>query len=141
MIKNFVRLTKNVKNNYVIFMFGIIIGAILFSGCKRCHLEGFSSAHKENNDENDSELMTEWTKNAKKYAENNMHQDHLTKNQTYSGKNNFKRDSDLFFLTETISKPECCPSTYSNSGGCLCMTPEQNDFLNKHAENSSYNKY
>lgn len=31
--------------------------------------------------------------------------------------------------------PECCPSTYSNSSGCACITQEQVDYLNERGGN------
>ena len=132
----FFKMTDCIKNEYIIFILGMVIGGVLLSGCKKYHTEHFSS-----NSKNNKEKIKNWTKDAKKFAENNLYQDHLIKNQTYSGENNFKKDNEKFFLTETIAKPECCPSTYSNSQGCLCMTPEQNDFLNERANNRSYGEY
>ena len=34
--------------------------------------------------------------------------------------------------------PECCPSTFSTSTGCVCMTPEQGDFIASRGNNSTY---
>ena len=42
--------------------------------------------------------------------ESNLNQDHNIRNQTYNGKNLFKHNTEMFFLTETQSSPECCPS-------------------------------
>ena len=36
----------------------------------------------------------------------------------------------MFMFAHNQCKTECCPSTYSCSGGCLCTTPEQRDFIN-----------
>ena len=47
----------------------------------------------------------------------------------------------MFFLSGIKSKPECCPSTYSNTQGCLCNTPEQNKFLNMRGQNRSYGDF
>jgi hypothetical protein len=33
--------------------------------------------------------------------------------------------------------PECCPSAYSGSRGCVCATPEQMNYLNTRAGNRS----
>ena len=133
---NLKKITGCIKNQYIIFILGMVLVGVLLSGCVKYNIENFSS-----NSKNNKELIKNWTKDAKKFAENNLYQDHLIKNQTYSGENNFKKDNEKFFLTETIAKPECCPSTYSNSHGCLCMTPEQNDFLNERANNRSYGEY
>jgi hypothetical protein len=43
-------------------------------------------------------------------------------------------DELLFFDTNKFS-PECCPSSYSNSEGCLCAAPEQMKYLNERGGN------
>ena len=40
----------------------------------------------------------------------------------------------LIFDTNKFS-PECCPSTYSNSDGCVCASPEQMQYLNERGGN------
>ncbi len=40
----------------------------------------------------------------------------------------------LFFDTNKFS-PECCPSSYSNSEGCVCAAPEQLKYLNERGGN------
>lgn len=32
-------------------------------------------------------------------------------------------------------KPECCPGTYSCSGGCVCVNKKQSDFINSRGNN------
>ena len=41
----------------------------------------------------------------------------------------------LFMFTYNQSHPDCCPSTYSNSTGCVCTTKAQRDFINKRGNN------
>ena len=126
----------------LMFILGIIIGSSLLSSCNQIRLESFSSISDNSVDnKTNNKLMDEWTNNATEFAETNLNQDHLIRNQTYNGNNNFNKDNDLFFFTETAAKPECCPSTYSNSAGCLCASPEQNNFLNQRGENRSYGEY
>ena len=43
---------------------------------------------------------------------------------------------DMFYMNE--SRPECCPSTYSSSTGCLCETPEQAMYLNSRGGNRTF---
>ena len=38
-------------------------------------------------------------------------------------------DATNFLFALNQCKPECCPSTYSCDSGCVCATPEQNDFI------------
>ena len=33
------------------------------------------------------------------------------------------------------SRPECCPSTYSTSTGCVCVNKKQSDFINSRGNN------
>lgn len=35
----------------------------------------------------------------------------------------------MAMLSFNQSSPDCCPSTYSNDRGCVCMTPAQNELL------------
>ena len=44
-------------------------------------------------------------------------------------------DNELLFLNENKFSPDCCPSDYSNSEGCLCAAPEQMKYLNERGGN------
>jgi hypothetical protein len=47
----------------------------------------------------------------------------------------------LLFNNNTF-KPECCPSTYSNSQGCACITPDQYNYLiERGGNNDPYSEY
>ena len=35
------------------------------------------------------------------------------------------------------SSPECCPSPYSTSSGCVCLTPEQKNYISYNRGNNS----
>ena len=35
----------------------------------------------------------------------------------------------LFMFKNNQCKPECCPSSYSCGGGCVCTTPDQRQML------------
>ena len=37
----------------------------------------------------------------------------------------------MAMLAYNRSSPDCCPSTYSNSMGCVCMTEDQKDYLGR----------
>jgi hypothetical protein len=41
----------------------------------------------------------------------------------------------LFIFKNNECKPECCGSTLSCDGGCVCTTPEQRDFINTRGGN------
>lgn len=44
---------------------------------------------------------------------------------------------DLTFFKDNAFSPECCPSNYTSSGGCACMSPEQIKFLGHRAGNNT----
>jgi hypothetical protein len=44
-------------------------------------------------------------------------------------------DSEMIMFAENKYAPECCPSVYSNSSGCVCATPEQMKYLNQRGGN------
>jgi hypothetical protein len=41
----------------------------------------------------------------------------------------------LFYFKNNAVGPECCDSTLSCDGGCVCTTPEQRDFINMRGGN------
>ena len=42
----------------------------------------------------------------------------------------------LFMFSNNASSPNCCPSTFSTSTGCLCTTDKQRDFVASRGNNS-----
>jgi len=46
-------------------------------------------------------------------------------------------DQNLFMLYRNKSSPDCCPSTFSTSTGCVCTTDEQRNYLNRRGMVSS----
>lgn len=48
-------------------------------------------------------------------------------------------ENELEFFYDNEFKPECCPSTYSNSVGCACMSSEQVNYLNQRGGNRTLN--
>ena len=43
---------------------------------------------------------------------------------------------DMFMFAYNQCKPECCPSTYSCSGGCVCTTKKQRAFVGQNRGNN-----
>ena len=48
---------------------------------------------------------------------------------TVDGKEHSPRH--LFMLAHNQVRPECCPSIFSDSRGCVCLTKDQINFINK----------
>ena len=55
--------------------------------------------------------------------------------ETNIGKESNFSKNDMSFFENTEFSPECCPSNYSTSSGCACMTPEQMKFLGQRGGN------
>ena len=45
-------------------------------------------------------------------------------------------EGELLMFANTPFKPECCPSTYSNSAGCACITGKQYNYLIERGSNN-----
>ena len=45
--------------------------------------------------------------------------------------------NDMFMFAHNQASPECCPSTYSTSTGCICTTQQQRDMINRRGGNRS----
>jgi hypothetical protein len=45
------------------------------------------------------------------------------------------KNGEMVLFAKNKFKPECCPAPYSSSTGCVCMTPEQINFLNTRGGN------
>jgi hypothetical protein len=46
-------------------------------------------------------------------------------------------DDHLDPLADNVVKPECCPSSYTLSTGCVCTTPAQRNYLGKRGGNNT----
>ena len=45
------------------------------------------------------------------------------------------KNGEMVLFAKNKFKPECCPAPYSSSTGCVCMTPEQINYLNTRGGN------
>jgi hypothetical protein len=43
-----------------------------------------------------------------------------------------------FIFNQNVASPDCCPSIYSTSTGCLCPNKQQNTFIQSRGGNSTY---
>ncbi len=46
----------------------------------------------------------------------------------------------MFMMAFNKCDPSCCPSTYSCSGGCVCLTKDQKNFIGTRGQNNSPTK-
>lgn len=85
--------------------------------------------------DNNSDVASSWINKASTYSKNLGYQDTVKKTNTYSGTRVPLADGELFFFQNNQFKPECCPSPYSASTGCACMSSEQVAYLNTRGGN------
>jgi hypothetical protein len=48
------------------------------------------------------------------------------------------RPTHLFMFGDNEMRPECCPSTYSGSTGCVCVSENQMKYLNERGGNRTF---
>lgn len=87
--------------------------------------------------ENNSDVASSWINKAGAYSKNLGYQQTGQKSNTYTGTQVPLPDGELFFFQNNQFKPECCPSPYSASTGCACMSSEQVAYLNSRGGNRS----
>lgn len=77
-----------------------------------------------------SPMMSKWVGDAHAYAQT-MGSGYQTILDRVSGNVGTKvpLEDTMVFYRDNEFKPECCPSTYSNSSGCMCMSPQQVNYL------------
>lgn len=46
----------------------------------------------------------------------------------------------FFMFANNVCKPECCPSTYTCSNGCVCTNKQQRDFLTRRGNNKNFSE-
>ena len=47
----------------------------------------------------------------------------------------------LFMFANNQASPECCPSTYSTSTGCICRNTTQDKLIQSRGANKSHSGY
>jgi len=85
--------------------------------------------------DNNSDVASSWINKASTYSKNLGYQDTIKKPNAYSGTQVPLPEGELFFFQNNQFKPECCPSPYSASTGCACMSREQVAYLNSRGGN------
>ncbi len=86
----------------------------------------------------DSYTMTPWVTAAKKYAKGVGNTDHLNSYQYNTGTPIPLPEGELFLFAQNKFSPECCPSTYTSSTGCACMSQDQYNFLVTRGNNRNF---
>jgi hypothetical protein len=85
--------------------------------------------------DNNSDVASSWINKADAYSKNLGYQQTAQRANMYTGTQVPLPDGELFFFQNNQFKPECCPSPYSASTGCACMSSEQIAYLNSRGGN------
>ncbi len=85
--------------------------------------------------ESDDVNLSSWVSDAIKYSKGMGTEDRLNSLQYNSGPPIPLPDGQLFFFKDTKFNPSCCPSTYTSSTGCACMSKKQFQYLTQRGGN------
>ena len=122
------------------FQYSILEGMQAGSGTAPSRKAGFAVketfTNLSNNDlhMNDSYTMG-WVKTAKQYASGMGYKNKLNSYKDNVGTPVPLPEGELFFFADNKFKPECCPSTYSDSTGCACLSQDQVTYINQRGGN------
>jgi hypothetical protein len=96
--------------------------------------EGFTNLNNNDLHINDSYTMG-WVQTAKQYASGMGYKNKLNSYKDNVGTPVPLPEGELFFFADNKFKPECCPSTYSDSMGCACLSQDQVTYINQRGGN------
>jgi hypothetical protein len=82
-----------------------------------------------------SDISTSWTTRADAYAKSMGYSTTQSKWSQYKGTPVPLPEGEMYMFADNEFKPECCPSTYSSSTGCACITQEQVNYINQRGGN------
>jgi hypothetical protein len=85
--------------------------------------------------ESDDVNLSSWVSDAIKYSKGMGTEDRLNSLQYNSGPPIPLPEDQLFFFKDTKFNPSCCPSTYTSSTGCACMSKKQFQYLTQRGGN------
>lgn len=131
---------------------GMVMGLVMFCDCfqysliegmttkkhaavtKKKGKEGFTNLNNNDLHIDDSYTMG-WVQTAKRYASGMGNENKLNTYKDNVGTPVPLPEGELFFFADNKFKPECCPSTYSDSTGCACLSQPQVDYINQRGGN------
>jgi len=121
-------------------LIGYILGAHLLCSCSKISVkEGFAMLQGADvSYRMGADIPSSW-ENHPEVKENGA-KDWLNSLESYTAPDTTKSldNGELFLLNDNKFDPKCCPSFYSNSMGCACLSPEQAVFVSQRGNNSTY---
>ena len=106
----------------------------LMTNQKKTGKEGFKNLNNNDLHIDDSYTMG-WVQTAKRYASGMGNKNRFNTYKDNVGTPVPLPEGELFFFADNKFKPECCPSTYSNSMGCACLSQAQVEYVNQRGGN------
>lgn len=96
--------------------------------------DGFALMGSDINEVQNGDVSNMWVTKANTYASEFGYGIINNTGSAYSADEPLKNGEMVIFAKNKF-KPECCPAPYSSSTGCVCMTPEQINYLNTRGGN------
>jgi hypothetical protein len=120
----------------ICFIIGFILGGHLLCSCSKIGLqEGMTMMGTSLNWNNSEGQNGSWTSKGNEYAKNMGYSESKTKYSQYKGTPVPLAEGEMLMFKNNEFKPECCPSTYSSSSGCACISQEQVSYINERGGN------
>ena len=119
------------------FQYSILEGMAQERGAAKKYREGFANLNNNDLHINDSYTMG-WVQTAKQYASGMGYKNKLNSYKDNVGTPVPLPEGELFFFADNKFKPECCPSTYSGSTGCACLSQDQVTYINERGGNRTF---
>ncbi len=128
-----------------IILLCLILGTLIFMlttcSCSKLSFSEAKDAVKEGlsnmsglNDQIMTDSPNSWSNKAKEYASGMGYESILESQKTNVGTPVPLQDTMVIFRDNKF-KPECCPSTYTSSTGCACISSDQSQYLNQRGGN------
>jgi hypothetical protein len=116
----------------IILVLVIILGHTL-CGCSRISIiEGMNILKEKNKKE--GFVSSNWKLPTLTYSPGVVAENRIKTN--WGNQQNPLPEGELLFFSKTPFKPECCPSTYSNSKGCACIDDKSRAYLRERGGNN-----
>ena len=122
---------KVFKNSFKLNSFGLLFLILIVLAVGQIGLglklkESFSNINSDEDKVND-----DWLNRATFYQSQMGYAEYVKSLETNTSPVEGLNSHEMTFLANNRFTPECCPSMYSSSTGCACITPEQGRFLNE----------
>jgi hypothetical protein len=128
----------NVLNALIFAALGFLVATMTVASCSKVSVkEAMTNLANAAplGDMGNAELMNSWTSKAHAYAGNMGYEDVLEQHKQYQGTPVPLKEGQLFYFEDNKFRPECCPSKYSTSTGCACISEDQMTYLNERGGN------